>query len=476
MHSRCCIVFISAWLLIGMVSVLAQTYVHGEVEGTWNASGNPYIVEHSIYVPIDKTLTINPGVEVYCSGNDSITIYGGLYVMGTIMDSVIFAPQTTTLWNGIFFMPGAFDNSEIRYARIWGASVGVTVSGSDASIYNSNITGEVRGLTLYYAAGTFADNIISCTFLAPTAVYMLKSDAKLLHNTITAVNTDIENLGLGIKAAYCSYAILDYNVIQVQGVGDIYGVLFDNCSHIQFKYNLVESFSTYISLSVCVVDSYQPILRNNTLVTSSVGADIGVYCNNTNAIITNCIVKGDGNSYGIYCENANPTISYNDVWYHGNNYYGCQSGEGSISQNPLFVGGNPYNYHLNSESPCIDTGNPGFSDPDGTRSDMGAFYYPHVAVFPSPEANLPLHHRLDVNYPNPFNSETVIPFAVSRRSLVILDVSNVLGQRVAVLMNRILDAGEYRVSWAAGSLPSGIYFCRMVAGNDTFQRKIVLLR
>jgi hypothetical protein len=476
MHTRWWILFIGAWLLIGLTSVLAQTYVHGEVDGTWNASGNPYIVEHSITVTAGKTLTINPGVEVYCSGYDSISIYGGLYVLGNVMDSVIFAPLSTNIWNGIFFMPGALDNSEIAYARIWGASVGVTISGADAGIHNSTIVGESRSLTLFYAAGTFADNTISCTFLTPTAVYMLKSDAKLLRNTITSSNTDIELSGYAIYALYCSYAVIDYNYIQSQGVGEVYGILCDNCDYIQLKHNLVESVSTRISSGISGVDSYQPFLLNNTVVTASASVDKGISCFNTHAIITNCIVTGDGNSIGIYCLNSNPTITYNNVWYHGTNYQGCTPGEGSISLNPLFVGGIPYSYHLNPESPCIDVGNPNYSDPDGTRSDMGAFYYPHVAVSSNRQTNLPLHHQLEANYPNPFNSETIIPFAVSQRAQVTLEIFNVLGQRISVLMNRVLDAGEYRVSWSAGSLPSGIYFCKMEAGEETFRQKIVLLK
>jgi hypothetical protein len=467
---------VAVGVVICVPVVLAQTHVHGEVEGNWNASGNPYLVEGSIYIPADKTLTINPGVEVFCTGGDSITVYGGLYVMGSVTDSVLFGPQTASSWNGIFFMPGALDNSEIGFAKIWGASVAVTISSCDAGVHNSSLTGDIRGLTLWYAAGTFEDNTISCTYLAPTAVYMLKSDAKLLRNTIIAAGTEIGFLGFGINAVHCTNAIVDYNIIQTQGDGDVYGILYDNCNNIQFKYNVVESVSNYLSNGIYGVDSYQPVHRNNTIVTVSAGVAKGICLESTNAIIDNCIVVGDGNSVGIYCQNSNPAISYNDVWHHGANYQGCQPGVGAISGNPLFVGGTPYSYHLYPESPCIDTGNPSYADPDGSRSDMGAFYYPHVSVPPASETTIPVSHRLDANYPNPFNSETVIPFAISCRTHVTADIYNVMGQKTAHLLDEVVDAGEYRVSWSAGALPSGIYFCRMVVGDKSFQRKMVLLR
>ncbi len=52
-------------------------------------------------------------------------------------------------------------------------------------------------------------------------------------------------------------------------------------------------------------------------------------------------------------------------------------GEGNIDADPLFVDPDDGDYHLNEDSPCIDTGDPDSDpDPDNTRADMGAFYFP----------------------------------------------------------------------------------------------------
>ena len=53
--------------------------------------------------------------------------------------------------------------------------------------------------------------------------------------------------------------------------------------------------------------------------------------------------------------------------------------EGNIDQDPLFLNPDEDDFHLTENSPCIDTGDPHYPpDPDGTRADMGAFYFHHT--------------------------------------------------------------------------------------------------
>ncbi len=89
-----------------------------------------------------------------------------------------------------------------------------------------------------------------------------------------------------------------------------------------------------------------------------------------------------------------------------------------------------------------------------------------VSAFgPSAEANpVPGETFLGQNHPNPFNPTTEIVFALSVPSIVSLRVFNVLGQEVALLLNRqSLDEGYQSVGFDAGSLPSGVYFYRLQA-------------
>jgi len=83
---------------------------------------------------------------------------------------------------------------------------------------------------------------------------------------------------------------------------------------------------------------------------------------------------------------------------------------------------------------------------------------------------------LDPNYPNPFNPETTIKFSLPQTAFVILKIYNILGEEVATLVSEKLAAGEYKFEWEAGNLASGIYLCRIHAGNYIGFRKMILLR
>jgi hypothetical protein len=89
---------------------------------------------------------------------------------------------------------------------------------------------------------------------------------------------------------------------------------------------------------------------------------------------------------------------------------------------------------------------------------------------------LPLQHRLVGNYPNPFNGETILRFHVGARTDVKLGVFDMLGRRVAVLVDEIMEAGVYSVRFDAANLASGFYLCRLTSGSISETRRMVLMR
>ncbi len=105
----------------------------------------------------------------------------------------------------------------------------------------------------------------------------------------------------------------------------------------------------------------------------------------------------------------------------------------------------------------------------------------------APEA-LPSGYTLSQNYPNPFNPSTVIQYTLGSRSNVTLTIYNVLGQKVATLVNAVQNMGVQSVPWNATSgdgyaLPSGVYFYQLRAvpvGNAsaafTQLKKMMLVR
>jgi hypothetical protein len=91
-------------------------------------------------------------------------------------------------------------------------------------------------------------------------------------------------------------------------------------------------------------------------------------------------------------------------------------------------------------------------------------------------SSLPTVYALRQNYPNPFNPTTQITYDLPQRSRVDLGVFNVLGQRVATLVNAEQSAGTYHATWDGTNAVSGIYFFRLTADNYVATKKMVLLK
>ncbi len=91
-------------------------------------------------------------------------------------------------------------------------------------------------------------------------------------------------------------------------------------------------------------------------------------------------------------------------------------------------------------------------------------------------SNLPQGFALAQNYPNPFNPTTTINFSVGKASNVKLTVYNLLGQKVATLLDNRMDPGTYAVQFDARNFASGVYFYRLQAGDFTSSKKMLLLK
>ncbi len=96
-----------------------------------------------------------------------------------------------------------------------------------------------------------------------------------------------------------------------------------------------------------------------------------------------------------------------------------------------------------------------------------------ATVFGQP---LPQEYRLEQNFPNPFNLQTTIRFDLPENARVELGIYDIQGREVATLVNGWREAGAQQITWEASSLPSGIYFCRIKAGDFTAARKVMLVK
>jgi len=89
---------------------------------------------------------------------------------------------------------------------------------------------------------------------------------------------------------------------------------------------------------------------------------------------------------------------------------------------------------------------------------------------------LPSSYQLSQNYPNPFNPTTVINYSIPEAGKVTLRVFNMLGQQVVTIVNSQQTAGNYKATFDAGRLASGIYFYTLSAKNFNMTKKMILMK
>ncbi len=88
---------------------------------------------------------------------------------------------------------------------------------------------------------------------------------------------------------------------------------------------------------------------------------------------------------------------------------------------------------------------------------------------------IPTEFALKQNYPNPFNPSTNISFSLPEAGKAELTIYNITGQKVAGFVGDY-NAGRHNIEWDATDLASGVYFYKLVAGNFTDTKKMVLLK
>jgi hypothetical protein len=89
---------------------------------------------------------------------------------------------------------------------------------------------------------------------------------------------------------------------------------------------------------------------------------------------------------------------------------------------------------------------------------------------------IPSEYRLYPNYPNPFNPTTVISYSLPVACYVDLSVYNIIGQKVAILVDEVQNSGNYKIDWNATGLSSGIYFYQLKTKDYNTTGKMILMR
>ncbi len=328
------------------------------------------------------------------------------------------------------------------------------------------------------------------------------------HNTIIRNNIVKDNSGTGIGGI--NDVVIEGNIVSGNivyspshgavggGIGFVSGIL---------RYNLIidnEAASGYIPVAGGgIYTSGRPNsnrqIYNNTIVGNSArvsnydGDGGGIHLRaqggrNENISFKNNIIAFSlygGGVYGQLVDSAEVDWDYNLVF--GNetlDYIGIEPGPHDIQADPLFVDRFSGDYHLLPNSPCIDAGDPDFSlDPDGTRADIGAYYFDQTVGIEDPgEPSGPYRFQLHQNYPNPFNAQTIISYTLSESSVVSLMIFSITGHFVKSIINKeVQQPGEYRYIWDGADksgqhVATGIYFYELYVDDYRESKAMIMVK
>ncbi|MFO7891248.1 MAG: FlgD immunoglobulin-like domain containing protein [bacterium] len=312
--------------------------------------------------------------------------------------------------------------------------------------------------------GTYSESIV----MKP-GVYIFSEKGP--DQTIIAKNGITSLVTAARDAIFWGFTITDNN----NGINAAGNGIYFNGDNMLIIHCIIKNNRTGIYLD----NGSRAVIINNTIDNNEYA---GIYMQDEPyPYIINNIITHSGTA-GIFRNTAfspgQPHIQHND--YYGNTqnygYYGDtwspDPGDGEMFEDPLFVGGTPFDYHLTAGSPCIDAGDTtvfAMLDPDGTLPDLGALYYDQPTfVDPEAESDVPSAFSLYPASPNPFNPVTTIKYSLPQKAEVTLTIYNIMGRTMYTPVQGNRSAGEYSVQWNGRNsqgqkLPSGVYFYRLEA-------------
>ncbi|MCK4358781.1 MAG: SBBP repeat-containing protein [Candidatus Cloacimonetes bacterium] len=386
----------------------------------------------------------------------------------------------------------------------------------------------IEGDTVLVDIGNYLENIdFNGKSITVASKYLITQDTSYISQTIIDGNQNgsvatFENgedyntvlLGFTIKngyglggGIYCSnsYPTIKHVTIIGNSAENEGGGIYCSSSSPTIKHvTITENSSAYDGGGISCYDNSSPSLENVTITGNSAENDGGgIYCSSSSSpTIINSIVSDNIGDYGIYVESGNPSITYSDFYNNDNgNFYNCGQWVGvnvttnvngdscdaysNIQLDPLFVDPDNGDYHLSwanfptpdsTMSPCIDAGDLNSPlDPDGTRNDMGAYYFDQT-VGVDDENNTLIETGLFQNYPNPFNKITTIRYFVPKYTEVKIEIYNIKGQLVETLVDAQKPAGYHTVELNAKDMSSGIYFYKLQTEKYSRIKKMIVLR
>lgn len=471
-----------------MIATLLVNNWFGHI--TQNTTWGPgtYVITGDVTVDPGVTLTILPGTKVkfwplmdnQCGGVDTnrceLIVEGTLVANGTWDNLICFMPtvepRDPAAWYGIRFRPNSLGSA--RYCVIEHGYCGITADGSNLSlIAESSIRyNEFAGILVYECSPSIRNNDIYFN-----GIYGISTKAS---NSYIDSNTLDHNLRYGIVSAVSSGWIVSNRITQSEfaPMSTDYGIKLNDAGP---DLHLVGNYvSDYYQGGIACSDVGEVEMTEDSVISSGY---YGMYCLNSNPVVTQTGIIG--HDVGVYCiENSYPTLG----WIVGPDTVG---GKNSIHDNRKYHVANCNESQIPEDFVKAEVNWWGTSPPDPDKFYGLVDYIPWLEDPPgggggaqsAPAASLvPAAHGLSPAFPNPFRSATAIRYQLPKACHVTLKVYDMTGRLVKMLVDDNKKPGYYQIAWEGGEdgsrakIASGVYFCRMQAGDYKSVKKLIVLR
>lgn len=260
----------------------AQTLVSGLVSGTWESSGNPYIVEGNLFVGPDDRLTIKSGVEVFFNGDFGIDVYGRFDVNGTPDGPVLFSLLDTT----------GFAAGETGWK-------GISFSGSGAGLDYSNL----KHVIVEYSTG----NGVTCwdfpQLLIENSTFRNNMDYGLaFYQFSNAIVEGVEisnNASGGIDIEFSTPQVSDFLIENNGGSGiNLFGDLNGGTPTSFSQGEIRNNHSTGNGGGICLVYNFTVEMKDVNIHHNSAEKGGGIYTLEGFAFLENSIIQSNQAEYG----------------------------------------------------------------------------------------------------------------------------------------------------------------------------------
>ncbi|MFH1314215.1 MAG: right-handed parallel beta-helix repeat-containing protein [Candidatus Eisenbacteria bacterium] len=426
------------------------------------------------------------GVVILCNNVDSTTVIRGLTLTGGSHDSLGGAVYCSASFP-------SFENCAITDNHCETRGGGVVCEDFSAPtftdcIFSDNSAGgdigpsqsKGGGLYSFYSALT----LINCTFSGNTAasggaIYSRTANATLVGctfetNSAREGGAVLSTLHGSIVVSACTFT---GNSATLAGGGLCHWYTTGSATIIdsEFLANSAQAGGGMAAAGVCTLTVSGCTFTGNSATT---GGAIAYECN-TGTLEKTTMAFNTGGAALSCPAGGSPTLSCCDIYGNtGGDWIGCianQEGiDGNFSSDPLFCDLESEDHHLLEGSPCSPSQQP-------TCGLIGACDVGCYALVPR-NGNISVRGRLFLEVaPNPSQAECVISFDITGgagRLPIDLKIYDVIGRHVRTILEGSHPAGRYAAGWdgmdpEGHTLPPGVYFCRLRAGDSALTHKLV---